>query len=168
MDVACRLHHRLQRRVTDDPRAYPQRPFLAVSAAIFRQGLVLLVKRARAPATGVYTLPGGMVELGETLHQAVMREILEETSITIDPIAIAGHRDVVVPDASGRILRHFVVVPFAARWIAGEFAPSEELAEGFWVNPREIAGLKTTDGLPDIVARASRLARTGGTAAPSP
>jgi len=151
-----------------DPRAYPQRPFLAVSAAIFRRGQVLLVKRARPPVTGVYTLPGGVVELGETLAQAVMREVMEETSLTVDPIAPTGHRDVVVYDQQGRIHRHFVVLPFAARWVCGEFTPSEELAEGFWVSPREIAGLKTTDGLPDIVARALRLARTGGTAAPAP
>ena len=152
----------------NDPRTYPQRPFLAVSAAIFRRGQVLLVKRARPPATGVYTLPGGVVEAGETLRDAVMREVLEETSLTVDPVALAGHRDVVVRAEEGRVHRHFVVLPFAARWVAGEFSPSEELAEGYWVNPRDIAGLKTTDGLPDIVARAFRLARTGGTAAPSP
>lgn len=151
-----------------DPRAYPQRPFLAVSAAIFRSGQVLLVKRARPPMTGVYTLPGGMVETGEALTDAVVREVLEETSLTVDPIALAGHRDVVVPDKSGRIHRHFVVLPFAARWVAGEFTPSEELAEGFWVNPREVAGLKTTAGLPDIIAAAFRLARTSGTAVPVP
>ena len=152
----------------NDPRAYPQRPFLAVSAAIFRRGQVLLVKRARPPVTGVYTLPGGVVEAGETLHDAVMREVLEETSLTVDPVALAGHRDVVVRDEEGRVHRHFVVLPFAARWVAGEFTPSEELAEGFWMNPREIAGLRTTDGLPDIIARAFRLARTGGTATPAP
>jgi ADP-ribose pyrophosphatase YjhB (NUDIX family) len=152
----------------NDPRAYPQRPVLAVSAAIFRRGQVLLVKRARPPVTGVYTLPGGVVEAGETLHDAVMREVLEETSLTVDPVALAGHRDVVVRDEEGRVHRHFVVLPFAARWVAGEFTPSEELAEGFWMNPREIAGLRTTDGLPDIVARAFRLARTGGTATPAP
>jgi ADP-ribose pyrophosphatase YjhB (NUDIX family) len=152
----------------NDPRTYPQRPFLAVSAAIFRCGQVLLVKRARPPATGVYTLPGGVVEAGETLRDAVMREVMEETSLTVDPVALAGHRDVVVRDEEGRVHRHFVVLPFAARWVAGEFSPSEELAEGYWVNPRDIAGLKTTDGLPDIVARAFRLARTGGTAAPGP
>jgi ADP-ribose pyrophosphatase YjhB (NUDIX family) len=152
----------------NDPRAYPQRPFLAVSAAIFRRGQVLLVKRARPPVTGVYTLPGGVVEAGETLRDAVMREVMEETSLTVDPVALAGHRDVVVRDEEGRVHRHFVVLPFAARWVAGEFTPSEELAEGFWVNPRDIAGLKTTDGLPDIIARAFRLARTGGTATPAP
>jgi len=151
-----------------DPRAYPQRPFLAVSAAIFRNGKVLLVRRARAPATGVYTLPGGVVEVGETLIEAVAREVLEETALTVDPIALAGHRDVLVRDDSGKILRHFVVLPFAARWVAGEFTPSEELAEGMWVNPRTVAGFKTTDGLADVIATAYRLAQAGAAAAPVP
>lgn len=151
-----------------DPRAYPERPYLAVSAAVFRNGKVLLVQRARPPARGIYTLPGGVVECGETLAEAVVREVREETSLEIDPIALAGHRDVVVRDASGRIHRHFVVLPFAARWVAGEFAPSEELAEGHWVNPFEIAGLPTTAGLADVIAAAFRLARTGAAAAPAP
>ncbi|MPZ58198.1 MAG: NUDIX domain-containing protein [Rhizobiales bacterium] len=154
--------------VTDDPRAYPRRPFLAVSAAIFRAGQVLLVKRTRPPVTGVYTLPGGVVEIGETLHEAVVREVMEETSMEVMPIALAGYRNVVIRDADGKVERHFVVLPFAARWIAGEFCPSEELAEGFWMNPREIAGLKATEGLPDIIATAFRLARTGATAAAAP
>ena len=151
-----------------DPRTYPDRPYLAVSAAVFRNGKVLLVQRARPPARGVYTLPGGVVECGETLAEAVVREVREETSITIDPIALAGHREVLVRDEAGRVHRHFVVLPFAARWIAGEFAPSEELAKGLWVNPRDVAGLRTTDGLADIIANAYRLARTGGAAPPAP
>src|SRR5688572_6936401 len=93
--VAKRAHHSLKRRVVDfDPRAYPERPYLAVSAAVFRNGKVLLVQRARPPARGIYTLPGGVVECGETLAEAVVREVREETSLEIDPIALAGHRDV--------------------------------------------------------------------------
>jgi ADP-ribose pyrophosphatase YjhB (NUDIX family) len=129
---------------------------------------VLLVKRARAPASGLYTLPGGVVECGETLLDALLREVEEETSIAIAPVALAGHRDVLVRDKADRIHRHFVVLPFAARWVAGEFTPGEELAEGLWVNPREIAGFATTDGLPEIIANAYRLLRTGGTAVQAP
>ena len=66
-----------------DARAYPTRPFLAVSAAIVREGRVLVARRARPPANGVFSLPGGVVEAGETLHEAVKREVIEETSITI-------------------------------------------------------------------------------------
>ena len=84
-----------------DPRIYPQRPFLAVSAAIVRDGKVLVVRRARRPALAVYTMPGGVVEAGETLTQAVMREVREETALDIEPVAFAGHREVIVRDAQG-------------------------------------------------------------------
>jgi ADP-ribose pyrophosphatase YjhB (NUDIX family) len=140
-----------------DPRLYPDRPFLAVSAAIFRDGKVLLVRRARAPATGVWTLPGGVVEVGETLVEAILREVEEETGLAIAPIDLAGYRNVVVRDADGRVARHFVVLPFAAHWIAGEFAPSEELSEAHWTDPSEVAGLETTDGLAEVIANAARM-----------
>ena len=64
-------------------RTYPTRPYLAVSAAIFRDGKVLIVRRARPPANGLYTLPGGGVELGETLEEAVIREVKEETALDV-------------------------------------------------------------------------------------
>src|SRR5579863_2839802 len=103
-------------------RIYPTRPFLAVSAAIFRDGRVLIVRRAQSPANGLYTLPGGVVELGETLIEAVMREVREETSLKIEPHGLAGYRQLIARDASGRIERHFVILPFAARWLSGEIA----------------------------------------------
>ena len=78
---------------TTDPRAYPGRPFLAVSATIYRDGRVLLVRRARAPGRDLFSLPGGVVEAGETLAEAVAREVLEETGLTIEPVELAGHRE---------------------------------------------------------------------------
>ena len=137
-----------------DARAYPTRPFLAVSAAIVRDGRVLVARRARPPANGVFSLPGGVVEAGETLHEAVKREVMEETSITIEPVALAGFRETIVRDADGRVERHFVILPFAARWIAGEPKLNEELSEARWVRPAELAGLPTTPGLAAIVAAA--------------
>ena len=137
-----------------DERAYPQRPYLAVSAAIVRAGKVLLVRRARAPSSGLYSLPGGVVEAGETLHEAVMREIREETGITIEPIGLAGFREAIVRDRENRVERHFVILPFAARWIAGEAQLNEELSEARWLEPGEIASLPTTPGLAEIVTAA--------------
>ena len=137
-----------------DDRLYPQRPYLAVSAAILRDGKVLIVRRARKPALGVYTLPGGVVEAGETLEQAIVREVKEETALDIAPVTLAGHREVVIRDDEGRVERHFVILCFAARWLGGEPALNEELDEARWVDPAELAGLKTTDGLADIVAAA--------------
>lgn len=142
-----------------DPRAYPNRPILAVSAAIVRDGKVLVVCRARGPAFGVWTMPGGVVEAGEKLTEALQREIIEETQLTVEPVALAGHREVVVRDADGRVERHFVILCFATRWIAGEPVLNEELSEARWIVPAELASLRTTEGLADIVAAAfARLA----------
>jgi 8-oxo-dGTP diphosphatase len=137
-----------------DPRAYPTRPHLAVSAAIFRADRVLIVRRAREPGLGLYTLPGGGVELGETLQEAVVREVREETGLDVEPLALAGYRQVIVRDADGRIERHFVLLPFASRWTGGEVVLNAELSEAQWLLPAELAGLSTTDGLADIVGAA--------------
>jgi 8-oxo-dGTP diphosphatase len=146
----------------DASRTYPTRPYLAVSAAIFRDGKVLLVRRARPPAHGLYTLPGGGVELGETLEQAVIREVREETALDVAPVGLVGFRQAIAHDAEGRIERHFVILPFATRFIVGEIALNEELTEAHWVSPEEVAGFKTTDGLSQIViAAAARIASDG-------
>ena len=139
---------------TPDARAYPDRPYLAVSAAIIRDGRVLVAQRARGPALGIWTMPGGVVEAGESLTEALVREIQEETALTIEPVALAGHREVMVRDTGGRVSRHFVIMCFAARWIAGEPQLNDELSDARWLLPAELAGLKTTEGLAEIVASA--------------
>ena len=83
-----------------EARIYPTHPYLAVSAAIFRDGRVLIVRRALPPAHGLYTLPGGVVELGETLVEAVKREVREETDLEIEPHGLAGYRQVIARDNS--------------------------------------------------------------------
>jgi ADP-ribose pyrophosphatase YjhB (NUDIX family) len=140
-----------------DPRTYPERPFLAVSAAIMRDGKVLVVRRARKPALGVYTVPGGVVEAGETLLDAVAREVREETGLEIEPVALAGHREVILRDEDGRVNRHFVILCFAARLLSGEIRLNEELDEARWIAPADLADLKTTEGLQEIVVAAARL-----------
>lgn len=143
-------------------RTYPSRPYLAVSAAIFRDGRVLIVRRARPPAAGIYTLPGGGVEIGETLEEAVIREVREETALEVEPVALAGYRQAIARDSMGRIERHFVILPFAARWLGGEISLNDELAEAHWLLPAELAGLTTTEGLAQIVAAASERIATAG------
>jgi 8-oxo-dGTP diphosphatase len=137
-----------------DSRSYPGRPYLAVSAAIFRAGRVLIVRRGTPPMQGIYTLPGGGVELGETLEQAVIREVREETGLAIEPVALAGYREVITHDAAGKVERHFVILPFAARYLAGEISLNAELVEATWLLPAELSGLKTTEGLAQIVTAA--------------
>jgi 8-oxo-dGTP diphosphatase len=145
-----------------DARAYPERPYLAVSAAIVRDGRILVVRRARAPAQGVFTLPGGVVELGETLAEAVVREVAEETGLVITPVVLAGLREAVVRDGDDRVERHFVILCFAARCETGEPVLNDELSEARWIDPAELPTLTTTPGLAEIVAAAfERLQESG-------
>lgn len=143
----------------DDPRAYPPRPILAVSAAIVRDGRVLVVRRARPPAQNLFSLPGGVVEAGETLVQALKREIREELNLDIEPLELIGFREVIAPGEGGRAERHFVILSFAARLVAGDIIVNEEVAEARWVGLAELDALPITDGLVEIVAAA--LARSG-------
>lgn len=138
-----------------DPRTYPDRPFLAVSAAVLRDGKVLIIRRGAGLATGIYTLPGGVVEAGETLTEAVIREVREETAVEIQPVELAGYREMIQHSDDGRTKRHFVIVCFAARWISGEPVPDlSEVSEAAWRHPDELNSLKTTQGLADIVSDA--------------
>jgi len=140
-----------------DERTYPQRPFLAVSAAIIHGGKVLIVRRARKPALNLYTLPGGAVEVGEHLADAVVREVREETSLDIEPLALAGHREAIMRDKEGRVERHFVILSFASRWLKGEPVLNHELDDARWIDPAAISGYKTTEGLAEIVTAAVAL-----------
>ena len=134
----------------------PARPQLAVSAAIFQNKRLLLVRRARKPALGVWTLPGGRVEFGESLHQALNREVQEETGLTIEITCLAGFRETLPKPDRGQP-GHYVILPFAAHWLAGEVLLNEELDDFRWIEPSELGGFRTTDGLAEIVASASRL-----------
>jgi ADP-ribose pyrophosphatase YjhB (NUDIX family) len=142
-----------------DPRRFPERPFLAVSAAVVRGEHILVVRRARPPALGLFTFPGGGVDSGEALLDAVTREVREETALTIAPLSLAGHREMIRHESDGRVGTHFVILCFAARWIAGEPVLNEELAEARWVSLDAIEALPTTDGLAEIAQAAFVLAR---------
>jgi ADP-ribose pyrophosphatase YjhB (NUDIX family) len=133
-------------------------PELAVSAAIFRAREVLVVRRAGAPAKGLWTLPGGRVEVGETLVEAVHREVMEETALKVEVIGLAGYREIILPEAVGERGRHFVILPFAARWVSGEVVLNDELSDSRWTAVEAVTGLQTTEGLLEILRRAEQLA----------
>ena len=131
-------------------------PRLAVSAGIFRNGKILLVRRAREPAKGVYTFPGGRVEFGESLTEALTREIREETGLVIEIVGLAGYREALPPRTGGH--GHFVILPFAARWIANEVSLNDELDDARWLPPESaVDGLPVTLGLNDTIRAAAAL-----------
>jgi ADP-ribose pyrophosphatase YjhB (NUDIX family) len=133
----------------------PQRPQLAVSAAIFRQRKLLLLRRAKSPGNGFWSLPGGRVEFGESLHTALAREVDEEAGLKIDIVALAGWREV-LPGAGGSG-GHYLIMSFAARWVAHEPRLNEEHDDFKWVEPGQFGDLKLTGGLAEVVEAARRL-----------
>ena len=136
------------------PPVQPPHPQLAVSAAIFRDGKILLVRRAKSPAKGCYSLPGGRVEFGETLHAALHREVDEETALKIEIVELAGWREALPATSSGG---HYLIMSFAARWVAHEPVLNHEHDDFRWLAPDAIGDLKVTDGLQEVIASARRL-----------
>ncbi|MBB3770763.1 ADP-ribose pyrophosphatase YjhB (NUDIX family) [Angulomicrobium tetraedrale] len=131
-----------------------ERPVLATSAAVFHEGRVLLARRGARPAQGLWTLPGGRVEPGETLAAAAERELMEEVGVAAEILGVAGAVDVILRDAQGEVSAHFVVVAHAARWRGGEPTTGPEAAEIGWFEPTALPD-GTTEGLPGIVATAA-------------
>ena len=124
--------------------AYPDCPLLAVGAVVFKQEKVLLVLRAKPPAENHWTIPGGCVELGETLQEAAEREIREETGLTI----LAGEPvytfDLIERDANGAILFHYVIVDLAADYVSGELRPGDDAADVCWASFKDVKRLKVS------------------------
>jgi len=138
--------------LTSSPQ--PSHTQLAVSAVIFRDGKILLVRRAKSPAKGFYSLPGGRVEFVETLHAALHREIREETALEVDIVDLAAWREV-VPSNAGR--GHYVIISFAARWRGGEVALNEEHDDFKWLAPDALGDFQLTDGLSGVIQSARRI-----------
>ena len=136
-----------------NPLDQPSRPQLAVSGAIFRDGKVLLVRRARSPGKGFYSLPGGRVEFGESLHTALHREVDEETGLRIEILGLAGWREVLPTSGGG----HYLIMSFAARWTEREPVLNDEHDDFKWLAPQEIGDLKVTSGLQEVIEAARRL-----------
>jgi 8-oxo-dGTP diphosphatase len=132
----------------------PSHPQLAISAAIFRDGKVLLVRRAHSPGKGFYSLPGGRVEFGETLKAAVHREVDEETALQIEIVDFVGWREVTPGTTGGG---HYLIMSFAARWKDGEVTLNEELDDYKWLAPNALGELNFTGGLREVVQAAWRL-----------
>jgi len=143
--------------VSQSRRHFPSQPALAVSIAVFRQGEVLLASRTAAPYADLFTLPGGLVEIGETLESAALRELREETGVLARLVGFNQPVQHIVRDFSGRVERHYVILSFAALWLDGEGRAGAEAGEIVWRAPENLSGLLLTPGLPHILAEAKRI-----------
>jgi 8-oxo-dGTP diphosphatase len=127
-----------ERSKQDINGAYPGAPRVAVGAVVFKESKILLVLRSKPPAENQWSIPGGCVELGETLQEAAEREILEETGIFIRAGEPVYTFDVIERDDSGRIRFHYVIIDLAADYISGEVKAGDDAADASWVSSKDI------------------------------
>ncbi|MCA0406492.1 MAG: NUDIX hydrolase [Proteobacteria bacterium] len=138
-----------------------RKPVLAASIAVFREGKVLLAQRGKAPAQGLWSLPGGRIEPGESLQEAVLRELFEEVGIKAQVLGFVDHVEHIARNEAGEITAHAVICAYAGRWLAGEPQLSDEAIALAWVDPLNPPDLPMTRRLPEILARAARIAEGG-------
>ena len=146
----------------NESRLHPTRPFLAASVAVLRDDRVLLAARARPPLERLFSLPGGLVESGETLAEAALRELREETGVEADILGFVAPIEFIERDADGRTRHHFVICAHAARWRSGEGRIGEEALEILWIAEDEIDDVATTPGLKPILRVAFAMGRDAG------
>jgi ADP-ribose pyrophosphatase YjhB (NUDIX family) len=135
----------------------PVRPQAGVSICVVRDGRALLAQRSREPLRGVWSLPGGCIEWGETLHEAALRELAEETSVEAEIRMLLDCVDVIQRDASGRVLHHYVLTTFGAVWRAGEPRAGSDAAAVRWVDSAGLDDLPMTPGTDQLIRRALAL-----------
>jgi len=131
--------------------AYPDRPRVAVGAIVFKDNGVLLVRRGKPPAEGCWAIPGGSVEVGETLQQAAQREILEETGVTIQAREPVFTFDLIEKDPEGVVRFHYVVVDLMADYVEGTPQPAGDATEARWVSSAELSQLRVSRATRDLL-----------------
>lgn len=140
-------------------RQYPDRPFCGVGVVVWRGDAVLLVRRGRAPRKGDWSIPGGLQELGETVGETALREVREETGLTVRLTDQLGVVDSVRRDDAGRVEYHYTLIEFAAEWVSGEPVASDDVDRALWVSQDELDNYALWNETRRIIALSQSLRR---------
>lgn len=132
-------------------REYPDTPLVGVGAVIVEAGRVLLVKRGHPPLLGDWSIPGGVLEVGETVREAAVREAREETSLMVESQELLGVFDRVIRDEAGRVRYHYVLVDFLCRRVEGEPLAAGDADAVRWFTPQELRQLPLAQDTADVI-----------------
>jgi len=137
-----------------DDRRYPQRPLVGVGAIMLRRDRILMAQRGKEPLKGWWSLPGGALEIGESLKDAVCREIREETGLEIRPLRVFEIFERIIRDAAGRPEYHYVLIDYLCRIVGGTLCAGDDVCRVEWVRRRDLADLQITEGTLGVIERA--------------
>lgn len=141
----------------EERRTYPTEPVIGVGAVVWRGDKVLLVRRGREPDRGKWAYPGGRLSLGETVAEAALRELREETGVTAEPGPVIATHDLITRDGAGEIRFHYLLVFVSALWRAGEAIAGDDALAVAWAGRGEIAGLDCCAGVDRVYAHGLRV-----------
>ena len=134
-----------------ETREYPKQPLIGVGAIIIDAGKVVLIKRGHPPLQGEWSIPGGVLEVGETMREGVIREAREETSLVIEPTELLGVYDRVLRDDRGQVHYHYVLVDFLCRRIAGTLLAAGDAANAQWLTHHETSALELPRDTTEVI-----------------
>ena len=143
-------------KTKDDDRRYPKRPLIGVGALIFRGGRILMAQRGKQPMKGAWSLPGGALEVGESLDAAVRREVREETGLAVKPVKIFEVFERIMRDSRGTPEYHYVLIDYICRVTGGDLRAGDDVCRVEWVRERDLAALEITEGTLAVIERAFR------------
>jgi 8-oxo-dGTP diphosphatase len=142
-------------------REYPDRPIVGVGALILDGRRIVLVRRGTEPLKGEWSLPGGVLELGETLRQGVAREVMEETGLQVEVLDVAGVFDRILPDSNGTPQFHYVLIDYVCRVKGGELRAAGDVTDARWVSEDELVDYRLTSSTERLIRHVMEKAKTG-------
>ena len=144
-----------------DNRRFPQRPVLGVGALLFDRGRILLVERGKEPLKGYWSLPGGVLEIGETLEQGVIREVREETGLEVRPVKMLEIFERIIRDAWGAPEYHYVLIDYICRVTGGSLRAADDASRVAWVARGQLSEYRITAGTLPVIEKGFRSRRSG-------